>query len=1391
MRQDIFFTILILGLLSHYSVNNPNGQSWTSALLQKPVINDETCPINCYCRSNIINCRRLNLTKLPPSKDLPSDANILDIKYNFIKFLPSDHFRHLKRLKTLQLNNNKIRGIKKYAFRGLHNLRHLYLYKNRIRYLDRNVFQGLSKLERVYLHYNHIKSVPNGIFHNLPQLEKVFLGYNKIASLSEDVFDKGHVIRVLRLDHNPLVCDCHLNWFRQFVEFDEVGLIGSCNRPSNLRGSRLYKVYWNHQECSNSVITKESRLVVDAQRDGGIQRPLITKEPTDADVNPGGSTFFTCKASGVPSPFIIWKKDGHKSISSASLSDVGSYQCIANSPSGVANSQVARLRYYRSRSQPRITHSPTRTDVLKGETIRLTCGATGFPTPTFSWFKDGGRLSSFHDRFSVGEDGTLTITNAQLDDSAHYRCSATNYLGRASSAARVRVNLAIPDSKPIFTSNPRNAKSMEGGIVEFTCISTGHPYPDTTWWKNNRIVSSDNRITVSDSGQHLRIQNVRLQDRGEYTCRAENAHGISEVSANLTVQSRPTPIVMLEIPHDMNAGAGSTVQLACRASGYPKPSITWKKDGRPITESYLAYRLSPDGSLILFNVSRVYNGNYQCVASNDAETKQSNAVLSVFIDKEKNCIPCLPQDCHLYHKLRDLPLQFAQIFRPSLAEGFIAKTFSNKSNLLPNLDTSDRISALFPPESSGPLPGDDFLLTAFDEAQNQVMKAIDGTVKSLFSGNKSHTAPHTLRKIFRFPGANVRELAQATEVFERTLNLVEKAVRSGNIDGVDLDSNFTYKDLISTENLYLLANLSGCESHRSESDLDCTRDLCFHSMYRTIDGTCNNYEYPLRGASLTTFKRLMLPEYENTFNLPKGWDREKLYNGYKMPSARAISSTFSSNIFHHSMEAISQKAFEDGITCSGTCGNRPPCFPIEVPLNDPRISNHRSVQYREQLNQLTSYIDASQVYGSEHDLAQNLRNLTNNFGRLREEQIPLEYPKPFLPFNIDHPVDCRRDPRASNIGCFLAGDVRANEQLGLLSMHTIWFRQHNFIKIIGAQMQHITYSHWLPLIIGNEGMELIGPYQGYDPSIDSSISNVFATAAFRFGHTLINPILLRLNRNFSVIDEGHLSLHEAFFSPWRLVQEGGVDPILRGLFISPAKKPDPSSIMNDELTEKLFEAAHNIALDLGALNIQRGRDHGMPSYLKWREFCGFDSIESWSDLATAIPNHGLRTKLKTLYGDVRNIDLWRLRDGDRFWYENPSVFTPEQMSQIKVTSLGGVLCDNGDEIDRVVKNVFLSEMMNEKIKPIRCEKIQKPNLNPWFECNKNEENNWKRSSRNRRDTSNEFYEQVCINYDGTIKRDGDSWVHKDEYGTCASCICNDQQVDCRSIPSCSQNLNVS
>ena len=91
-------------------------------------------------------------------------------------------------------------------------------------------------------------------------------------------------------------------------------------------------------------------------------------------------------------------------------------------------------------------------------------------------------------------------------------------------------------------------------------------------------------------------------------------------------------------------------------------------------------------------------------------------------------------------------------------------------------------------------------------------------------------------------------------------------------------------------------------------------------------------------------------------------------------------------------------------------------------------------------------------------------------------------------------------------------------------------------------------------------MEMIGEYQGYNPAIDSTISNVFAASAFRFGHTMVNSVLPRLNDNFETISEGDLPLSKAFFAPWRLIQEGGVDPILRGLFASAAKHNQPNQV---------------------------------------------------------------------------------------------------------------------------------------------------------------------------------------------------------------------------------------
>lgn len=579
--------------------------------------------------------------------------------------------------------------------------------------------------------------------------------------------------------------------------------------------------------------------------------------------------------------------------------------------------------------------------------------------------------------------------------------------------------------------------------------------------------------------------------------------------------------------------------------------------------------------------------------------------------------------------------------------------------------------------------------------------------------------------------------------------------------------------------------------------------MCYHNKYRNIDGSCNNLRHPTWGSSYTGFRRVLQPIYENGFSSPVGWERNRRYYGYPKPSARLVSTTLitthnvtsDSGITHmvmqwgqfmdhdldHALPSVSSESW-DGIDCKKSCDNAAPCFPMDVPPGDPRVNNRRCIDFirtsavcgsgatsllwgsltpREQLNQLTSYMDASQVYGYDDALARDLRDLTTDHGLLREgPAIPGH--KPLLPYANGQFVDCRRNPVESSINCFVAGDIRANEQVGLLAMHTIWLREHNRIarflrdmnpqwngeklyqearKIVGAEMQHITYQYWMPHVFGKTAEELLGSYRGYDPNLDASISNVFATAALRFGHTLIQPQLQRLNESFQPIPQGPLKLRDAFFSPWRLVEEGGVDPLMRGMFGTAAKLKLPEENLNSELTEQLFHTAHAVALDLAAMNIQRGRDHALPGYLEWRRFCNMSYVETFEDLAGEIRSARVRQKLRELYGHPGNIDVWvggvledqlpnaklgplfqcilleqfkRTRNGDRFWYESPTVFKPEQLAQIKQTSLARILCDNGDNINRIQPNVFLLPEGDNKF--VTCDEIPYVDLRVWSEC---------------------------------------------------------------------------
>ena len=166
--------------------------------------------------------------------------------------------------------------------------------------------------------------------------------------------------------------------------------------------------------------------------------------------------------------------------------------------------------------------------------------------------------------------------------------------------------------------------------------------------------------------------------------------------------------------------------------------------------------------------------------------------------------------------------------------------------------------------------------------------------------------------------------------------------------------------------------------------------------------------------------------------------------------------------------------------------------------------------------------------------------------------------------------------------------------------------------------------------VGAKGIELLGDYNGYDPSVDASVVNSFATSTFRFGHAQISPTVIRLGRDFMEAPYGNLRLHQAAFCPSRVVNEGSIDPVLRGMFGTPVKDINPQHIMSNEITESLFGLARpeGLALDLASLNIQRGRDHGLPGYNDWRGLCELPFANTFDDLASEIFTSSLKTEVR-------------------------------------------------------------------------------------------------------------------------------------------------------------------
>lgn len=382
----------------------------------------------------------------------------------------------------------------------------------------------------------------------------------------------------------------------------------------------------------------------------------------------------------------------------------------------------------------------------------------------------------------------------------------------------------------------------------------------------------------------------------------------------------------------------------------------------------------------------------------------------------------------------------------------------------------------------------------------------------------------------------------------------------------------------------------------------------------------------------------------------------------------------------------------------------------------------------QQTNAVSSYLDLSQVYGSSAAIADALR--THSGGLMKTSpgnMLPYDNSTYFTPAQLSI-IQMANDSQAvSTKDLFVTGDVRGNENVELTALQTLFVRNHNQIatelhndhptwtdeqlyqearKLNIAEYQKITYEAYLPDLLGQNALPA---YRAYNPNIDPSIATEFSTVAFRFGHSLLSSEIERQgNDGQDVLPNdpagAGISLATDFFDPNVLNPKGVVDPLTGHIStdIGPILKADADGVSQaddllaiNDVRNLLFAngGLTDNGMDLIARDIERARDDGIGSYNDVRVAYGLSPVTSFSQITTDV---AVQQKLQTAYGSVNNIDPFegglaedhvpgsdmgplftkilvdqftRLRDGDRFFYQNES-FNPEEL---KIMQQGNTL----------------------------------------------------------------------------------------------------------------------
>ncbi|XP_028440907.1 neuronal cell adhesion molecule isoform X3 [Perca flavescens] len=406
------------------------------------------------------------------------------------------------------------------------------------------------------------------------------------------------------------------------------------------------------------------------------QPPTITHQsPKDYIIDPRENIIIHCEAKGKPHPSFSWTRNGThfdidqdpnvtmKPHSGTLVVDISSakaeqyecvYQCTARNKHGTAVSNNIVVRQSRSPLWSKEKIKPI--VVQEGVSLVLPCRPpAGLPPPIIFWMDNNFQRLPQSRRVSQSLNGDLYFSNVLREDSRNdYICYArfpyTQTIQQKQPITVKVLNLdAINDTmaafyndtdlfsedpaderKPTFLipSGPSSSKMvLRGQVLEMECIAEGLPTPAISWTKNSGDLPAD-RTSYLHYQKTLRIVNVSESDAGDYRCTARNELG--SVYHTIHVMVKAAPYWIGGAPRNLVLAPGEDGVLTCRASGTPKPSVTWSMNGIPIENSPKDLSRKVEDDTIIFSLVQTGSSAvYQCNVSNDYGYLLSNAFVNV------------------------------------------------------------------------------------------------------------------------------------------------------------------------------------------------------------------------------------------------------------------------------------------------------------------------------------------------------------------------------------------------------------------------------------------------------------------------------------------------------------------------------------------------------------------------------------------------------------------------------------------------------------------------------------------------------------------------------------------------------------------------------------------